>query len=79
MRTDNYPTNLVDAVTYFSDEENCQQTMMAIRFPSGVCCPRCGDTYVTRLSRRTTWKCNGCKKQFTMKVGTIFEDSPLSL
>lgn len=73
-----YPTTLIEAITFFADEENCQQTMMAIRFPGGICCPRCGDTAVTRLSRRTVWKCNGCKRQFTMKVGTIFEDSPLS-
>ena len=52
--------------------------MIAIRFPHGICCPRCGDVAVTKLSRPGVWKCNGCKKQFTLKVGTIFEDSPLS-
>jgi transposase-like protein len=72
------PTTLIEAISFYADEENCQQTMMAIRFPNGVCCPRCGDMNVTRLSRRTVWKCNGCKRQFTMKVGTIFEDSALS-
>jgi transposase-like protein len=73
------PETLIEAITFYADDENCQQTMIALRFPAGVGCPRCGDVNVTRLSRRTVWKCNGCKRQFTMKVGTIFEDSPLSL
>lgn len=73
------PTTLIEAITYYADNANCERTMIATMFPNGLCCPRCGDVNVTKLSRPGVWKCNGCKKQFTLKVGTIFEDSPLSL
>ncbi len=79
------PQTLQQAVIYFSDEENCIRQMISIRWKAGLCCPRCGDVDVTRIRRitrkqyRAIWKCNGCKKQFSLKVGTIFEDSPLPL
>ncbi len=79
------PQTLQEAVVFYADEENCIRQMIAARWKNGICCPRCGDMAVTRLRRisrkqtRTIWKCNGCKKQFSVKVGTIFEDSPLPL
>lgn len=73
------PNSLLEAITYYSDEQNCFETMVALRWPTGVCCPRCGDTDTTLFKTRPLFKCNGCKKQFTVKVGTIFEDSPLPL
>jgi transposase-like protein len=73
------PSTLLEAIRFYTDDANCERTMLAIRFPNGPCCPRCGDTNVTKLSRPGVWKCNGCKKQYTLKVGTIFEDSPLPL
>jgi transposase-like protein len=53
----------------------------AIRWPDGSVCPRCGVVDPKRyyLKTRRLWKCRACKKQFSVKVGTIFEDSPLGL
>ncbi len=73
------PETLLEAINYYADPANCESTMIAMRFPNGVNCPRCMSERVTRLSRPGVWKCNGCKRQFSLKVGTIFEDSPLSL
>jgi len=53
--------------------------MVEIRWPNGVTCPRCSSERVTLFSNRPMFKCNACKKQFSVKVGTIFEDSPLGL
>ena len=49
------------------------------RWPNGVQCPRCGHQETSFLSTRRIWKCKGCRKQFSVKVGTIFEDSPIQL
>ena len=73
------PQTLLEAVNYFADKHIAHAFVVALRWPNGVACPRCGDTAVTFLSTRQVWKCKGCKKQFSVKVGTIFEDSPLSL
>jgi len=79
------PETLQQAIIFYADEQNCLDFMIKTRWPNGVCCPRCGDTAVTLIERitrkqdRTIWKCNGCKKQFSAKVGTVFEDSPLPL
>lgn len=50
-----------------------------MRWPDGVTCPRCGCSEVSFITTRRIWKCKGCRRQFSIKVGTIFEDSPLSL
>ena len=51
-----------------------------LRWPDGkVTCPRCGSEKNSFVKTRKVWFCNGCKKQFTVKVGTIFEDSPIGL
>ncbi len=50
-----------------------------LRWPGGVTCPRCESKEVTFLKTRRLWKCRGCQKQFSAKVGTIFEDSPIGL
>lgn len=74
------PTTLLEAVNYFSDKRIAHKFVAALRWPDGVVtCPRCEATSVSFLSTRDVWKCLGCKKQFSLKVGTIFEDSPLSL
>src|SRR6266581_7899984 len=78
---DSTPDTLLGAVKYFADIETCIAFVAALRWPNGVECPRCGagpeSTY--RLSTRQLWKCRGCKKQFSVKVGNIFEDSPIGL
>ena len=76
-----FPTTLLAAIQYFSAEENCIEFFSPIRWPNGPVCPECGETgdSVYYLTNQKRWKCRGCKKQFSIKVGTIFEDSPIPL
>jgi hypothetical protein len=66
------------AILYFAEFENCRKIMMKLRWPDGkVACPRCGAEKVTYLAKARVWKCY-VKHQsptFTLKTGTIFEDS----
>jgi len=72
------PTTLLKAVAYFSDQDRAFDFVASIRWPDGnVACPRCGASDPSFISTRRIWKCKGCKQQFSLKVGTIFEDSPL--
>lgn len=78
------PETLLEAVRYFANPEVCVGFLAKIRWPNGVACPRaeCGAKEVWTIkskTRGTIWRCKACKKQFTVKVGTIFEDSPLGL
>jgi len=73
------PKTLLEAVKIYSDPKACFDLMVEIRWPKGVTCPRCSSDRVTLFSNRPMFKCNACKKQFSVKVGTIFEDSPLGL
>jgi len=73
---------LQEAMIHFADFENCKTVMMQLRWPDGkVACPRCGSQKVTWLAKARVWKCYA-KHQgptFTLKTGTIFEDSPIGL
>lgn len=74
------PDSLIEAVRYFADLRVCNDYMRSIKWPDGkVVCPKCGGTDCYELSTRPLLKCRDCKKQFSYKVGTIFEDSPLGL
>src|SRR5579862_8624844 len=74
------PTTLLQAIQYFADEDNCIRTLSATRWPDGVIpCPACGHTDHYYLAARRVWKCKLCKKQFSIKVGTVLEDSPIKL
>lgn len=75
------PKTLTEAVRHFSDEDICVGFMAELRWPNGAICPTCGSTEVTYLATRRVWKCKNehKKQQFSIKVGTIFEDSPLPL
>lgn len=75
------PPTLMAAAKYFGDEDKAHAFVVNLRWPNGVCCPRCGSVRVQYISTRRIWKCKDCleKKQFSVKVGTIFEDSPLPL
>jgi transposase-like protein len=74
------PQTLVEAIRYFSDPEVCIRFVAELRWPEGKpVCPVCGGKEHSYLTTRRLWKCKGCKKQFSVKVGTIFEDSPLGL
>jgi len=78
----NNPKTLMQAVSYFSKGDNAHNFMVNLRWPDGkVCCPRCGTDAVRAISTRKTWECKKCttRKQFSVKVGTIFEDSPIKL
>ncbi len=75
------PATMLEAVRQFADPQIAHDFFVQIRFPNGVACPRdgCGDMNVAYLAKHRRWYCNGCKKQFSAKVGTIFEDSPIGL
>ncbi len=74
------PHALQQAIVYFSDADRAFQYALNLRFPNGlVSCPRCGSEKHSFITTRKVWFCSGCKKQFSLKVGTIFEDSPLGL
>ena len=74
------PVTLQQAITYFSDADRAFDYAKFLRWPDGkVSCPRCGSESNSFVKTRKLWFCNGCRKQFTVKVGTIFEDSALGL
>ena len=79
MTTKPLPTSLLEAVTYFSDLDVATDYVAKLRWPNGPVCPKCGGTEHSFVSTRRIWKCKSCKRQFSVKVGTIFEDSPLPL
>jgi transposase-like protein len=73
---------LRDAMLYFSEFEHCKEFMTELRWPDGkVKCPQCGSEKVTWLANPRVWKCYGkhARPTFTLKTGTIFEDSPIGL
>lgn len=72
------PETLVEAVRYFSDPETLLAEVVSLRWPSGIACPFCGSDRHTPVKGRPKWYCKGCKKQFSAKVNTIFEDSALT-
>ena len=74
------PKTLQDAIVYFSDRDRAFQFALNYRWPNGlVSCPRCDSEKHAFIKTRRIWECYGCKKQFSLKVGTIFEDSPIAL
>ncbi|HKZ76889.1 MAG TPA: IS1595 family transposase [Pyrinomonadaceae bacterium] len=81
MANDTTPKTLQQAIVYFSNPDNCLAYMVARRWPNGVICPTCGRTDVTFLAKQRKWQCKSAhsQRQFSVKVGTIFEDSPLGL
>lgn len=76
-----WPNTLLEAVRYFSDPDRASALLVAIRWPDGVACPTCGSKRVSFLRTRRLWKCREIhsRQQFSIKVGSIFEDSPLPL
>lgn len=75
------PRTLMEAVRYFADPEVALATAVELRWPNGIACPTCGRTDVRFISTRRIWECKEkhAKRQFSAKVGTIFEDSALPL
>ena len=76
-----FPKTLQEAIRHFSDPEVCHQYLVKLRWPSGVACPRCGNRKVYYIMTRRLWQCKEKhqKRQFSAKVGTIFEDSAIPL
>ena len=74
------PRTLLEAVTAFADPEKAQHYFANLRWPNGVACPRmgCGNADLRYIGgKRPRWFCKECKREFTAKLGTIFEDSPI--
>jgi len=78
---DTEPKTLQQAIQYFTDAENCLNYLKARRWPDGVICPTCGRADVSFVPSRRLWQCKTRhpKAQFSIKTGTILEDSPLGL
>src|SRR3984885_3589466 len=73
-----FPQTLSEAIKYFADADKALNFMASVRWPDGKPkCPCCKSENVAFLSTRRIWKCRDCSKQFSVKVGTIFEDSAL--
>src|SRR5256885_16299236 len=74
-----FPKTLIEAVTYFADEKTAVAYAAELRWPEGVTCPFCQSKRLGYISTRRTWQCKDCpkKKQFSVKTGTIMEDSPI--
>ena len=75
------PNTLLDAVKFFANPVNCREYMVSRRWPNGVTCPQCGSSSVYFVESRDGWECKTRhpKRKFTLKTGTIFEDSALGL
>jgi transposase-like protein len=73
------PATLSDAIEYFADPQRTRRYLISMRWPNGIVCPRCGSRIVYFDSSRDGWECRTRhpKRKFTLKTGTIFEDSPL--
>lgn len=82
MATDTWPETLQDAIRYFTDQDVCLAAAIKLRWHDGpICCPMCGSTEVHFIATRRIWRCSEqhMQRQFSVKVGTIMEDSPIGL
>src|SRR5882724_3819549 len=79
---DKAPATLQEAIIHYADFENCKAFMVSLRWPDGkVLCPNCGSDNVDYLPNAKLYKCyeKHERQKFSLKVGTIFEDSPIGL
>src|SRR5579871_1432404 len=72
-----FPETLVECIRFCDDPEKVFNLAVSMRWPDGVTCPYCNSTDHSFISTRKMWQCKSCKKQFTVRVGTIFEESRL--
>jgi len=82
MENENLPKTLLEAVRFFTDLDICTQFMASIRWPEGITCPHCDQNDQNRfafLTKRRIWQCKACRKQFSVKTGSVMEDSPIGL
>ena len=75
------PTTLQEAILYFANPVNCREYLVARRWPRGVTCPKCGSANVLFMEKYNRWHCREkhSAPQFTLKTGTVMEDSPVGL
>jgi transposase-like protein len=74
------PRTLQEAIAYFADPDRGFEYAVRLRWPDGkIICPRCSSDQNYFIKTRKLWLCRGCERQFTIKVNTIFEDSPVAL
>jgi transposase-like protein len=71
--------SLQQIIQHFSDEQTCIDAVAKMRWPDGVSCPHCQAKEPYWLGTQKRWKCRSCRRQFSVKVGSIFEDSPIPL
>jgi len=72
--------SLIELMEVFPDEESCVQHLEQLRWPKGIICPLCGSSRkIYNVTRSHGYKCADCKKQFSIRKGTIFEESRLPL
>ena len=78
--------NLVELAKRYADENKARELLESIRWPNGARCPKCGGAEAYKITpklgsktRKGLWKCKACREQFTVTVGTIFEDSHIPL
>jgi len=81
MDANGTPKTLLEAIRYFSDPDVATEFFAELRWPDGPICPKCGvqDEKHYYLQSRRVWKCRACRKQFSVKVGSVFEDSPIGM
>ena len=79
MATETTPDILLGAITYFADLDVATAFVAGLRWPDGVRCPHCESVDCSFVASRRIWQCKNCRKQFSVKVGSIFEDSPIAL
>ena len=77
--TENTPDTLLGAINYFADVDVATMFVANLRWPEGVTCPHCSGKNCPYVQSRRIWQCKDCRKQFSVKVGSIFEDSPIPL
>jgi transposase-like protein len=73
------PRTLQAAIEHFSDKDVAHGYAVMMRWPDGIFCPFCNSQEYSYIRTRRIWKCKTCRKQFSARIGTIFEDSPLSM
>jgi len=74
-----FPETLQQAIQYFSDEQVCIDTFAALRWPNGPQCPECRAKEPYYIKTQKRWKCRPCRRQFSVKLNSVFEDSPIPL
>jgi transposase-like protein len=83
MENEHLPKTLLEAVRFFTDLDRCTEFMAMVRWPEGVICPHCdhNDCKFMKVGKRRLWQCKSkaCRKQFTIKTGSVMEDSPIGL